>query len=122
MQLSLDPNKGNYYITAYAAGEITINDKRFKNNLIVAPNQIIENWPPQALNNIQISDLTAIRQLQPDIVLLGSGVNTEFPAVEIIGFFHQQHIGVEVMNTRSACRTFNVLISEGRRVVAGLIL
>lgn len=122
MQLSLDPNKGHYSITAYLPGKITIHDNAFTDSLIITPSEIIHPWRPQAMAEIQLSDLALLADQQPDIVLLGSGSTHHFPSLDILDFFHTKHIGVEVMNTSAACRTFNVLVAEGRKVIAGLFL
>jgi len=60
-------------------------------------------------------------ELKPDLVLLGTGDKQIFPDIEILGYFAQQGVGVEVMNTGALCRTFNILVAEDRHVVAAII-
>lgn len=122
MQLSLDPNKGHYYITAYTPGEIIINDRYIGESLIVTANQLIHPWRPQSFADLKCDDLAAFEDLQPELVLLGTGAVHRFPDPLILAFFYEKGIGIESMNTHAACRTFNVLVAEGRKVAAGLIL
>ncbi|CAM4381935.1 MAG: hypothetical protein LEGION0398_MBIBDBAK_01093 [Legionellaceae bacterium] len=122
MQLSLNTNNGQYYIKAFAPGEIIINEKTYKKSIIISPIKIIDDWLPQSLDEIKLSDLGIIETLKPDIVLLGTQKKTYFSRQDIIAFFYAKNIGIEIMNTNVACRTFNVLASEGRNIVAGLML
>jgi uncharacterized protein len=114
MQISLETNAGAYTIRSYAAGELKINDQTLHHSVIVTPTQLIDPWDP--------NDLAIILTLNPEIVLLGTGERLKFPAAELLAPFLQRGIGIECMDTGAACRTFNVLVSEGRQVVAALML
>lgn len=122
MQLSLEQNAGNLYIQSYVPGNIQVNGEYFERSIIVTPKQLIKAWPPQTLPELTLEHLAAIVILQPMVVLLGSGSKLKFPNPAILENLYKQNIGVEVMDTSSACRTFNVLVSEGRNVVAGLLI
>ena len=138
MQVSLDHNSGAYAIRSYTPGQITISTPvhrmkpaHHKENLttenvyssiIVAPDRIIKDWPPQFLNNLTKEYLNLIVDLDPELILLGTGAKHEFPDVELTAHLWDSHIGVEIMDTAAACRTFNILVNEGRYVVAGLII
>lgn len=122
MQLSLDSNQGNYYITAYSEKCVTINNMPITHSLIVSPAQLIQPWRPSCIEDLQLDDLAIILELKPEVVLLGTGEILQFPNVAIISLFYAANIGIEIMNTGAACRTFDVLVSEGRQVVAALII
>lgn len=114
MQISLETGLGTYLIQSYSSHEIKINNTVFKHSLIVSSLKIIEPWQP--------TDLEIILSLNPEVVLLGTGSHLKFPSPEKLSLFLERKIGIEVMDTGAACRTFNVLVSEGRNAVAALIL
>jgi len=114
MQISLETNTGAYTIRSYSPGEIKINERVIHHNLIITTSQLIEPWNPE--------DLESIVAQNPEIVLLGTGPRQTIPSPKTLAFFLQKKIGIEYMDTGAACRTFNVLASEGRKVVAALIL
>ena len=115
-----DPTEG-YFITAYDETSIQINGKNFDSSLIIAPDALDFNWAPTSINDLQSAHFSKIIELKPELVLLGSGQKLTFPAVELYAELIQLGIGVDVMDTGAACRTYNILMSEGRRVIAGLI-
>jgi len=121
-QLELDENRATFQIRAYKPGMIQINDKILNNSLIITPDQLIENWQPQTIGELTTESLASIPGLQPDILLIGTGTKMAFISVEIYGELINQGIGVEIMDTSAACRTFNALTAENRNVVAALII
>lgn len=122
MQLSPDTINASYQIRSYQPGRILVNDRWIEHSLIISPERLIEDWPAQRMEELTASHLLPILDLKPTIVLLGSGVTLRFPAAELLMPFYSQKIGVEVMDTAAACRTYSVLVAEGRSVVAGLIV
>lgn len=122
MQLTLDHPLGNYQIRSYQPGNIQVNEEFFRHSIIVSPERLITYWPPQSLAEITIEHLAIILDLNPDVVLLGSGITCTFPDNCLLTRFYEQQIGIEVMDTGSACRTYNVLAAEGRQVVAALLI
>lgn len=93
-----------------------------RRSVILTASQIVFDWPPRAIEELRIDHLEAVLMLQPEIVLLGTGERQVFPAPEIGATVQRAGVGFEVMNTRAACRTYNVLVQEGRRVAAALIV
>ncbi|KPJ87724.1 MAG: hypothetical protein AMJ53_17720 [Gammaproteobacteria bacterium SG8_11] len=91
-------------------------------SFIIAPKQLKENWPPQKIAELTERHLQAVIDLQPELVLLGTGKSLEFPSPSITQSLFTKGIGVEIMDTAAACRTYNVLMHEGRKVVAALIV
>ncbi len=122
MQLILDSDDANYQIKAYEPGIITINDNKINHSIILTANTLISPWQPQSLSELQSKHLEAIFALQQDIVILGVGDKWQAVNPEILAAFYQRNIGIEYMDTAAACRTFNVLTSENRRVAAALLI
>lgn len=122
MQLTEHHAAGSHEIRAVEAGCIRIDDRDYTSSLILTPEHIVPDWPPRDIGEITEEHLHALLELEPEIVLLGTGDTTRFPGAKVFAMFQSRGIGFEVMDTRAACRTFNVLASELRRVVAGLML
>jgi len=121
MQLIEDTGFGKYLIRAYDSEFIQVNETKYEHSIIVSENHLIP-WEPQSLAELKITHLQPILDLKPTIVLLGSGSKLIFPTDNLLTIFREKHIGIEVMDTGAACRTFDVLIAEGRNVVAALLL
>lgn len=122
VSLELDQNNAKYQIKAYISGMIRINDKEFSKSLIVSANELIEDWSPQTVSQLTPESLNIILSLKPDILLIGTGSTHKLIPVTIYGNLINAGIGVEVMETGAACRTFNALCAENRNVVAALII
>jgi uncharacterized protein len=120
--LTLDDNQAAYQIRAYRPGFIQINETVYTSSIVISSNQIITDWRPQALGELTQTDLQIIIPLKPTILLLGTGETLLFPALELYGDLINLGIGVEIMDTSAACRTYNVLTAEDRNVVAALII
>jgi uncharacterized protein len=122
MRFTQDLTSNVNVIRGYGQGELRINDEVFRNTMIVAASSL---RAEPGLGNV--ADLTAehaahILEFEPELVLIGSGQRQVFPEAAFGAQFLRSGIGFEAMNTGAACRTFNVLVSEQRRVVALLIL
>ncbi len=122
MSLSLDDNPSLYQIRAYKPGTIQVNQEFYTNSIIVSAKQLITPWKPQTIGELCTADLKVITELHPAILIIGTGEHLLFPSLEIYGDLINEGIGVEIMNTNAACRTFNILTSENRDVVAALIV
>ncbi len=121
MKFSEDPSEGGYLVQQYAVGRFVINDREITESLIVSPQRIIPQWPALSALALTAADLDPVLALGPEIILLGTGATQVFPPWEIFAEAFRRGIGVEVMDTGAACRTYNLLMSEGRRVAAALI-
>lgn len=122
MPLDLDQNNSKYQIRAYQPGMIKINNQTLNRSVIISAENLITDWAPVSANDITPEALEKVLPLKPDILLIGTGNEHIFLAVELYGELINQGIGVEVMNTGAACRTFNALSAENRNVVAALIV
>lgn len=91
-------------------------------SFILSPRQLIENWPPGRLEEIDLAALQPIFALAPEVIILGCGEHQGFPAAEVMAACLGRGIGIECMNNPAAARTFNVLAGEGRKVVAAFVL
>jgi uncharacterized protein len=119
---SLDDNQALYQIRAFKVGQVQINDTIYTQNLIISPHQLIENWAPQTIADLNHASLAPAVTLKPDILIIGTGAKQEFIPLDSYGEFLNQGIGIELMDTAAACRTYNVLTAENRKVVAALLL
>ncbi|HET7307999.1 MAG TPA: Mth938-like domain-containing protein [Gammaproteobacteria bacterium] len=109
-------------IRRYGPGYIVINDDEFRTSLILAPTELDADWAPQTFADLAAEHWDALLARKPDLVLLGTGKSQQFPAPEVMAPLYRAGVGVEVMKTAAACRTFNILTNEGRNVVAGLLM
>lgn len=122
MPLELDQNNAKYQIRAYNSGMIKVNDKSFTKSLIIAPNELIEDWAPQTSSELTADSFAPVFPLKPDVLLIGTGNTHILLPVDLYGELVNAGIGVEIMDTSAACRTFNALCAENRNVVAALII
>lgn len=122
MKLHLTQAAGQNLFTAYGEGYVQVNQQRFESSVIVMPEQLITDWPPRSLEQLTEAHFEQIASLQPEIVLLGTGNLLRFPHPRLSASLSQARIGFEVMDTYAAARTYNILMGEGRRVAAALLL
>ena len=99
-----------------------VNQQRFETSLIVLPDKLINDWPPRSLDDLTEAHFTYLATLDAEIVLLGTGNVLRFPHPRLSNPLTQARIGFEVMDTFAAARTYNILMGEGRRVAAALLL
>ena len=122
MKFAQDSQEDGYVITAYDNDAISINGKTFSQSLIIANTQLNENWDIAAIEQLAPNHIDLVLSFNPELIIIGTGSKLIFPAVEIYSAIIDRGIGVDFMDTHAACRTYNILMSEGRDVVAGLIL
>lgn len=122
MKLSLDNQTTGHVIRAYDRGEVVINDLRITQSVVVLPEQLIRDWPPQSFEDLTLEHLQTLADLDVEIILLGTGDKLRFPAAPLLQALAGTRIGLEVMDTAAACRTYNVLSAEGRKVAAALMM
>ena len=122
MKFAEDHNDSNYQITGYDLEGVEINGVMHKQSFILSPLEIINDWQPQDLSAMRVEHLEAFYPLKPEVIILGTGAKQIFPGREILKYLVQKRIGYEIMDTQAACRTFNVIMGEGRTVVAGMFI
>lgn len=123
MKIARDnPFEGNA-IKRYESGRITLIDERvITGSVILSQEQVITDWRPERFDELSLEDFQVFQDLSPQVALLGTGDRLRFPQRAIMDFFAVRGIGLEVMDTAAACRTFNVLAADGRRVAAALLM
>ena len=109
-------------IRSYGVDGVLIGDRKITRSCLLSSDEIIEPWPIQSVAELTLEQLAAALAWQPEIILLGTGMRRQFPAAQLTAAVMARGIGIEIMDLGAACRTFNVLIGEDRRAVAGLIL
>jgi uncharacterized protein len=108
-----------FQIQSYKENQLKVAGQTYTQPILISPNAI-ENWQVD-ITQLHLSDITAFTKYTPEVVILGLGSQFQYPR-EFMQRFINQGIGVEVMTTAAAVRTFNLILSEGRRVVTGLII
>lgn len=111
----------DYRIRGYEPGRIFVDEQAIETSIIVAGSVLRQDWPPRTFDELEPSHLEPILELDPEIVLLGTGERQHFPHRAFMRVMLEKGIGLEVMDTASACRTYHVLMAEGRMVVAALL-
>lgn len=130
MQISIESGSGQYQVTGYAAGRVTLGyrdgarDRTLEvcEPVVVTGSTLLTTWRPADAEHLQAADFDAVLELEPEVVLLGTGERLRFPGSAVQRRFLEAGIGFEVMDTAAACRTYNVLMMEGRRVAAVLLI
>lgn len=122
MKLHLSKTDGLYTFSAYGDGWIEINGRRFDENVAVLPTRIVPGWTAGDFDSLVADDFASLAGLPVEILLLGTGPRIRFPRPELIRALIEARIGVEVMDTPAACRTYNLLAAEGRKVGAALLI
>lgn len=117
MKLTLE-SRSRHLIRGYDAGEVRVNDRVIQRNCLISADSIQE-WPVTA--ELRADDMQSILALNPEVVILGMAGTQRYPSADIYGLFLERNIGFEVMDIGAACRTFNILLGEDRRVIAALL-
>jgi uncharacterized protein len=113
---------GKNAVTGYGEGWVEVNRTRHRSSLVVSADRLVTDWPAASIEALAGDHLAAIVEMAPEIVLLGTGAAFRFPEPALLAPLYKAGIGVEVMDTPAACRTYNILMGEGRNVVAALIV
>jgi uncharacterized protein len=121
MQLDLEKPDGNI-IRSYSPGELRVNDRLLSEPVILTATEIHTAWSPPPINDLSIADFEIALAQNPELILFGTGSAPHFPPPALVTAIMKLGIGFEFMDTAAACRTYNVLASENRRVVAALLL
>jgi uncharacterized protein len=103
-----------------ATGSLTIGEDQYDRTLAITPSRILPDWPEKPIAELRAEDFADVLEAEPEILLLGTGAASVFPPRELVFGLARQNVGLEVMDTKAAARTFNVLAGEGREVAAVL--
>jgi uncharacterized protein len=121
MRFTQDSSSGINLIRAHGGGELRVNENSYRGAVILSASTVMPEPNIQNLDDLIAIDVSRILALEPELVLLGTGARQIFPAPSFGAQFLRAGIGFEVMDTGAACRTFNVLVGEQRRVAALLL-
>jgi uncharacterized protein len=121
MRFAESDDSNGYLVQAYGPEGIRIGARLYSRGLILAPQRIVEDWGPVRMELLDAGHIQPLIDLQPEVIVLGTGRSQVFPDPAVYAGLLAGRIGFEVMDTGAACRTYNILVSEGRRVVAALL-
>ena len=121
MKLHADMPSPLNTVTAYGPDWIEINRRRFDGAVVVMPEGEVVAWSAQRFETLSAADFESLLARAPELVLLGTGQKQRFPHPRLTAPLTAAGFGVDVMNTHAACRTYNILLAEGSRVLAGLL-
>ncbi|HEY6940220.1 Mth938-like domain-containing protein [Dokdonella sp.] len=122
MQLTHELPEGYFFFRSCAPGAVSVVDRELRTSFLLAPDRIVEHWPVKVAAEFDVAAAESVAALAPEVVLLGTGETQVFPPREALAALLRRRIGVEVMTNSAACRTYNLLAGEGRRVVAAIML
>lgn len=122
MKLQLEQNSGVNIVTAYGDGYVDINRERHEHSLVLLPDRLIEPWAEAGFDALTAAHMAVLAELRADVVLIGTGTRQRFPAPALLRPLMEAGLGFEVMDLQAACRTYNILVGEGRHPAAALLL
>jgi uncharacterized protein len=122
MELSLDRPGDHLFIRSFDGERVTVVDEAYALPVVLTARRLQADWSPARFNELDTGAVERLCALGPEIVILGAGDRQSFLPPRLQAAFYQHGVGVEVMTVDAACRTFNVLVSESRNVLAALLL
>lgn len=121
MKLHADAPTRLTTITAYGPGFIEVNAVRYTGHLLIAPNAPVESWTIASFAALTAADFEALTTREPEVLLVGTGARQKMIDPRLTATLARNRVGVEAMDTAAACRTYNILMAEGRRVLAAVL-
>jgi uncharacterized protein len=121
MKFHLNSAEGNVF-TGHGPGFVRLGIVEYRENVVVTPEKIIVGWAPNGFDALIAEDFAALAALKPEVALLGTGTTIRFPHPRLTRALTDARVGLEAMDTPAACRTFNILAAEGRRVAAAILI
>ena len=122
MKLQSDPHSGANTITGYGDGYIEINKIPYSHAVLLSSDGEILEWAIKSFDDLSPADFTQMASLKPELIIIGTGKRQRFPKPELLKTLIEAKIGFEVMDSQAACRTYNILVGEGRQVLLALIV
>ena len=121
MKLHLAPNEGRQLFSGYGPGYVAVNNVRYERNVLVTPQAVVE-WPAGGFEALTAGDFGFLQEARPEILILGTGARQRFLPPGLARALAAAGTGIEIMDTRAACRTYNILVAEGRKVLAAILI
>ena len=122
MELNLERPRDYLFVRRADAHSIVVVDRPFTASIVLTRDKVIDDWGVTDVADMTPNQVEPIVALKPDVVLLGTGARQRFPSQAVLAAFLRRGVGVEVMDNAAAARTWDILASEGRNVVAAFIL
>jgi uncharacterized protein len=122
LKLHQDPSGVLNTVTGYGAHYVDVNLQRHESSIVVLPDAPVMSWPVCSFETLTPEHFEIVRAYAPEVVVLGTGERLRFPHPRLTAALLAQRIGVEAMDVMAACRTYNILMAEGRRVAAALLI
>ncbi len=122
MKLQSDPHSGANTITGYGDGYIEINKIPYSHAVLLSSDGEILEWAVKSFEELSPADFTQMATLKPELIIIGTGKRQRFPKPELLKTLIEAKLGFEVMDSQAACRTYNILVGEGRQVLLALIV
>ena len=121
MKLQADRIEGTNAIARHSADGVIVNGVEHRSSVVVPSQGTVTAWPVDRFESLTEANFKALAEFQPELVIFGSGARIRFPKPALLRPLIEARIGIETMDTPAACRTYNVLLAEGRSVVAALL-
>ena len=122
MKLQSDPHSGANTITGYGDGYVEINQAPSAHAVLLSSDGAISEWPVKTFEDLEAGHFSQMIDLKPELILIGTGKRQRFPKPELLKSLITAKIGFEIMDSQAACRTYNILVGEGRQVLLALIV
>jgi uncharacterized protein len=122
LKLQSDPHSGANTITGYGPGYVEINQTPYRHAVLISSDSAISEWPIGSFEDLEASHFSQMLDLNPELILIGTGSRQRFPNPELLKTLISAKIGFEIMDSQAACRTYNILVGEGRQVLLALIV
>ena len=122
MKLQSDPHSGANTITGYGDGYVEINKTPYAHAVLLRSDGAITDWPVRSFEDLATDHFAQMVDLKPELILIGTGSRQRFPKPELLKALIEAKIGFEIMDSQAACRTYNILVGEGRQVLLALIM
>ena len=122
MKLQSDPHSGANTITGYGDGYVEINRTPYGHAVLLSSDGEILEWAVKSFDELSAGDFSQMVTLKPELILIGTGTRQRFPRPELLKTLIEAKIGFEIMDSQAACRTYNILVGEGRQVLLALIV
>lgn len=122
MEIRLESGEGLNLVQRYGVGAVRIGTTEYASSILVMPGAPVIAWPPRSFGELDAAHFEMLAARKPQVVVLGTGRQQHFPAPQLLAALARDRIGLEIMDTASACRTYNILAAEGRNVCAALLM
>jgi uncharacterized protein len=121
LSLQLQPNSGQKLFTGHGEGYVAVNGRQYRQPLVVMATEVRTDWPATDFAALATAHFEYFLELKPEVLLLGTGAKQQFARPELYRELIRARIGIEFMDTPAACRTYNILVAEDRKVVAAVL-